>query len=83
MSERSVKDIEHKVGHIQEIEFSDGRKRNVDFASFSFYCGHHDYEKYQEIGKLLEFEIIEGNLNLGDHTMIFPVEDLYQNRLIK
>lgn len=83
MSELLVKSVRHKIGHILEIEFNDGHKENIDFAPFIFSNNHPDYEKYKSINEFLKFEIIDGNLNWDDYTMIFPVEDLYCNRLAK
>lgn len=83
MSELSIKSAKHKIGHILEIEFSDGRIKNVDFASFIFSSGHPDYEKYKSVAEFLKFDIVDGNLNWDDYTMIFPVEDIYDNRLVR
>ncbi|MFV9646106.1 MAG: DUF2442 domain-containing protein [Desulfobacterales bacterium] len=83
MSDLSVKTVVHKIGHILEIEFNDGRKENVDFAPFIFTSNHPDYEKYKSVAEFLKFEIIDGNLNWDDYTMIFPVDDLYRNKIVK
>ncbi|MCX2781527.1 DUF2442 domain-containing protein [Microbulbifer thermotolerans] len=83
MSELLVKSAKHKIGHILEIKFNDGHVACVDFAPFIFSNGHPDYEPYKSVENFLDFEIVDGNLNWDDYTMIFPVEDLYNNRLIK
>ena len=83
MSELLVKDARHKIGHILVIEFNDGHKENVDFSSFIFSSHHPDDEKYKWIDEFIKFDIIDGNLNWDDYAMIFPVEDLYRNRLVK
>ncbi|EKE75250.1 DUF2442 domain-containing protein [Gallaecimonas xiamenensis] len=83
MSELSVVDVKHLTGHILEIVFSDGHKETVDFAPFIFSVGHPDYEPYKNIETFLKFKIEDGNLNWDDYTMIFPVADLYSNRIIK
>ena len=83
MSELSVKTAQHKTGHILEIKFSDGHIENVDFAPFIFSSGHPDYESYKSIDKFLKFDIIDGNLNWDDYTMIFPIEDLYHNKIMR
>ena len=82
MSVLSVKAAKHLTGHILEIEFSDGHFERVDFAPFIFSVGHPDYEPYKSVEGFLRFEIRDGNLNWDDYTMIFPVEDLYRNRLL-
>ncbi len=83
MSDLTVGNVSHLAGHILEIEFSDGHKQVVDFAPFIFSNGHPDYDQYKKIDKFLAYEVIDGNLNWDDYTMIFPVEDLYRNTLIK
>jgi hypothetical protein len=83
MLELSIKSASHAIGHILNIEFNDGHHESVDFAPFIFSSGHPDYEKYKSVDNFLQFDIIDGNLNWDDYTMIFPVEDLYHNRLIK
>lgn len=82
MSALSVKSATHKIGHILEIKFNDGHIQCVDFAPFIFSSGHPDYERYKSLDSFLGFNIVDGNLNWDDYTMIFPVEDLYHNRLI-
>jgi len=81
MSELSVKNVHPIKSHRLEIEFSDGHKQHVDFAPFIFSSGHPDYDKYKKESEFLNYEIIDGNLNWGDYTMIFPVEDLYSGKL--
>ena len=81
MSGVLVENARHKIGHILEIEFNDGHSEIVDFAPFIFASGHPDYDRYKSIDNFKRFEILDGNLNWDDYTMIFPVEDLYHNRL--
>ncbi|WP_022943867.1 DUF2442 domain-containing protein [Pseudoalteromonas ruthenica] len=83
MSELSVVNTRHLTGHILEIIFNDGHRSVVDFATFIFSVGHPDYEPYKNVDKFLTFEIEDGNLNWDDYTMIFPVEDLYSNRIVR
>ena len=83
MSEIFVEKAKHQIGHILEIVFTDGHTSNVDFAPFIFSSGHPDYEPYKRIEHFLAFKIIDGNLNWDDDTMVFPIEDLYNNRIQK
>lgn len=82
MSELSVKSAKHITCHILNIEFNDGHYETVDFSKFIFTSGHPDYDKYKAIDEFLKYEIIDGNLNWDDYTMIFPVEELYHNKII-
>ncbi len=83
MSELLVKAAHHVKSHILEIEFTDGHKQNLDFAPFIFSSGHPDYDKYKKESEFLKFVIMDGNLNWDDYTMIFPVEDLYNGKIVK
>lgn len=83
MSALSVVNAQHITGHILDITFSDGHNAVVDFAPFIFSAGHPDYEFYKKLDNFLAYKLDDGNLNWDDYTMIFSVEDLYHNRLIK
>jgi len=83
MSELLVVNAKHITGHILDIEFNDGHVSTVDFATFIFSTGHPDYEAYKKIDCFLNFAIEDGNLNWDDYTMIFPTEDLYNNKIMK
>ncbi|AMX01183.1 hypothetical protein A3224_00055 [Microbulbifer thermotolerans] len=63
MSEISLKAAHHVKPHILEIEFSDGHKQLVDFATFIFSMEHPDYEKYKSESNFRTFKIVDGNLN--------------------
>jgi len=55
----------------------------VDFYPFIFSVGHPDYDIYKQRRHFLNYKIVDGNLNWDDYKMIFPVADLYSNRLVK
>ncbi|WP_217525155.1 DUF2442 domain-containing protein [Vibrio metschnikovii] len=81
MYELSVVKTKHVADHILEIEFSDKHVSVVDFAPFIFGNGHPDYDKYKDASQFLTFQLLDGNLNWDDYTMVFPIEDLYRNAL--
>ncbi|WP_226662105.1 DUF2442 domain-containing protein [Microbulbifer aggregans] len=83
MPEVLVKSARHLKSHILEITFNDGHKQIVDFAPFISSVQHPDYEQYKSEEKFLEYEIVDGNLNWDGYTMIFPVEDLYANKILR
>ncbi len=83
MSELSVKSAVHKKSHILEILFSDGHTECVDFSMFIFSNEHPDYVQYRNEDNFLKYQIVDGNLNWDDYTMIFPVEDLRHNKLLR
>ena len=81
MSEVLVENVKHVKAHILNIVFSDGHTQDVDFAPFIFNVGHPDYEKYKSETEFLKFDIVDGNINWDDYTMIFHIEDLYRNQI--
>lgn len=83
MSELSIEKISHIKSHILEITFSDKHVTTIDFAPFIFSNGHPDYEKYKSEQHFLSYNLIDGNLNWDDYTMIFPIEDLYTGNILK
>ena len=82
MLEVSVKSARHVKSYILQVEFSDGHSQLVDFSRFIFSVGHPDYEKYKSVEAFCNFDLVDGNLNWDDYTMIFPVEDLYKNEIV-
>jgi hypothetical protein len=81
MSGLSVSSVRHVKSHILELTFNDGHVQVLDFAPFIFSNGHPDYDQYKSESGFLNFQLIDGNLNWGDYTMIFPVEDLYRGEI--
>lgn len=81
MSALLIDSVKHVTGHILKIHFNDGHESLVDFSRFIFSVGHPDYEKYKSVNQFLQYDILDGNLNWDDYTMIFPIEDLYFNRI--
>jgi len=55
MSDLKIKSAKHSIGHILDIEFSDGHHENVYFSTFIFTSGHPDYDKYKKIEEFLKF----------------------------
>ena len=78
-----IVNVKHLKSHILETAFSDKTSQIIDFAPFIFSSGHPDLEKYQKESDFLTYDIIDGNLNWDDYTMIFPIEDLHKGHLIK
>ncbi|MFK7160197.1 DUF2442 domain-containing protein [Marinospirillum sp. MEB164] len=64
------------------LTFNNQHRVVVDFAPFLFHSPHPDYVIYQDRAHFLRFQLLDGNLNWDDYRMIFPIEDLYHQRLI-
>ena len=82
MFELKVISTKHHANHQLEIHFNDGHISIVDFAPFIFSVNHPDYEIYKQPAHFLNYKIVDGNLQWGDYTMIFPIMDLYNNTLM-
>ncbi len=83
MLELQVISAAHDTAYILDIEFSDDHHESIDFSTFIFASRHPHYEKYKNMKEFLKFKIIDGNLIWGDYVMIFPIEDLYHNKIMK
>lgn len=82
-TELLVVETAHVQDHVLNIVFNNGHSVIVDFAPFIFSNGHPNYEPYKNIDVFLSYKLEDGNLNWDDYTMIFPVENLYANSLLK
>ncbi|MGY0219379.1 DUF2442 domain-containing protein [Endozoicomonadaceae bacterium StTr2] len=81
MGEVTISSVRHIKDYILELIFSDGHTQRIDFAPFIFLSGHPVIEAYQDMGRFLGYKLLDGNLNWDDYNMIFPVKDLYKDRL--
>lgn len=66
-----------------EINFSDKKKQVVDFEPFLKQSSHAEVRKYLERKYFKKFQIKNGDLMWGDFDLIFPIEDLYKNQILK
>lgn len=64
-----------------QITFSNGNARVVDFKPFLAGTSHPSIKKYLDENLFLSFKVADGNLNWYDYDMIFPVSDLYQEKI--
>ncbi|MEM9831776.1 MAG: DUF2442 domain-containing protein [Bacteroidota bacterium] len=63
--------------------FNDGHQRLVDFKPFLEQATHPAIKKYLDEKLFRTYQIKDGNLDWNDFDLCFPLEDLYQNRLLK
>jgi Protein of unknown function (DUF2442) len=76
-----VKSAKHAGGHKLVIEFSDGTSQAVDFGPFLEASFHPETRKFLNPKKFKQFTVRDGDLMWGDFDLIFPVMDLYENKL--
>jgi hypothetical protein len=66
-----------------QIAFTDCTKQLVDFGSFLENSMHPDIRKYLDKKKFRRFTVDGGELMWGDFDLIFPIMDLYENRIAR
>jgi hypothetical protein len=76
-----IKSAEYKGDYSIQVIFNDGVQRLVHFKSFLEASYHSAIRKYLDENKFKEFEIIDGNLNWNDYDLIFPIYDLYKDKI--
>jgi hypothetical protein len=68
-------------GHRLMLEFSDGKTQPVDFGHFLESAIHPEIRKYLDAKEFRRFKVENGDLMWGDFDLIFPIMDLYENKL--
>ncbi len=63
--------------------FNDGTKKCVDFEPFLNTSSHPEIRKYLDINLFKHFSIAHGRLDWNDYDLCFPVQDLYEGKIIK
>lgn len=84
--ENDVIDIisaEYVDNHRIKFSFSDGHKQIVDFGPFIKKSLHPSVRKYLKIELFKQFEIIGGGVGWNDYEMCYPLEDLYNDTILK
>lgn len=66
-----------------ELHFNDGKIQKVDFEKFLKGSSHPEINKYLDLNLFKSFEISEGDLIWNDYDLVFPIVDLYENRIDK
>ncbi len=82
-SEIKIKKADHINDYVIKIVFSDGKEQSIDFEQFIKASHHPEVRKFLNRKKFTNFVIRDGDLMWGDFDLIFPIMDLYQNKIIK
>jgi len=64
-----------------KISYSDGTEQIVDFEPFLRHSQHPEVQKYLNAQKFKNFTLSDGDLMWGDFDLIFPIMDLYENKI--
>jgi hypothetical protein len=76
-----INEATYLSGHKLLILFSDGKEQIVDFGPFLQKAAHPEIRKYLTPKSFKSFTLNDGDLMWGGFDLIFPIMDLYQNRL--
>ena len=76
-----IESAEHLGGHRLMLTFSDGKEHAVDFGHFLEKARHPEIRKFLNPKNFKSFKVDNGDLMWGDFDLIFPIMDLYENKL--
>lgn len=80
--EIKIKSIKYIEKYKLDIAYSDGTKKIVDFEPFLCASQHPEIQKYLNLKKFKNFTLKDGELMWGDFDLIFPIMDLYKNKIL-
>ena len=63
------------------LRFNDGKENTIDFKPFLFSSLHPDIKKYQNKNLFQKFHLEHGDLEWNDYELVFPIYDLYQDKI--
>jgi len=73
---------QHVKDYKVRIKYSDSKENTVDFHDFLFSHPHPSYNHLKEVDNFKRFWIEDGNIVWDENwNFIFPIADLYYNRL--
>lgn len=78
-----ILNVKYVEGYKLWLEFSDGKTQTVDFEPFLSKALHPEIQKYLKPRNFMKYKLENGELMWGDYDLIFPIIDLYENRIDK
>jgi len=76
----SVKEAKYIGDYVLRILFTTNENKVVDFKPFLMKAVHPSIKKYINKKLFTSYKIENGNLN--DYDLIFPIIDLYENKIM-
>jgi hypothetical protein len=70
-------------GYKIELSFTDGKKNEVNFQPFLEASSHPEVRKYLDVELFKTFSVVDGDLDWNDFDLVFPIFDLYSNKILK
>ena len=78
-----ILEVEYIHDYTLKLLFSDGMKKLVNFKPFLENAKHPEIKKYLYLKNFKKYNLENGDLMWGDFDLIFPIIDLYKNKIIK
>ena len=75
-----IRSAEYLGNFVIRIDFNGGVSHSVNFKPFLESALHPAVRQYLDENRFRKFEIVDGNLNWNNYELIFPLEDLYENK---
>lgn len=82
-TEINVKEAKYIGDYVIRIYFNTNENKVVDFKPFLMQAVHPSIKKYTDENLFTSYKIENGNLNWNDYDLIFPINDLYENKIMK
>ena len=76
-----IENADYKGDYVIGLRFSDGVKRDVDFAIFLRNAKNPMTKKYLDKDAFKSFTIEYGDLIWNDYEMCFPILDLHEGKI--
>ncbi len=76
-----IENAKYLGNHVVHVVFKDGKEQYIDFKPFLNKSQHLSIIKYLDETLFSNFSIVDGNLNWNDYDLIFPIWDLYHEKI--
>lgn len=81
--ELNIQDAKYTGDCIIRNYFNANENKIVDFKPFLMQAVHSTIKKYTDDNLFTSYKIENGNLIWNDYDLIFPINDLYENSLMR
>jgi len=78
----SIEKAKYLHDYTLKLTFNDGKEREVDFAGFLNGSQHPEIIKYLQLENFKQFHLNYGDLEWNDFELSFPIDDLYQGKIV-
>lgn len=79
----AIRSAKYLKGYELCLRFNDETMRVIDFAPFLQQSKNPLIRQYLDIAKFKAFKVTRGDLQWNDYDLCFPINDLYENKLMR